>query len=69
MSEFSTGELSRRASGSGLFGSQIAEQLLERLLESVVVFPVGEVGDEILAHFLGQVPAGIGVEAPPGFDL
>src|SRR3954466_7422240 len=43
-----------RASWSDLFVFQIAQQSLERLLESVVLFPVREVWDEILAHFLCQ---------------
>jgi hypothetical protein len=33
------------------FVLQITEQTRKRLLESVLVFPVGEIGDEILVHF------------------
>jgi hypothetical protein len=34
-----------------------------------VVFPVREIGDEILAHFLSQIPAAVGVEAFPSFNF
>src|SRR2546423_15098189 len=54
---------------AGGFGFQITEQSLKRLLESVLVFPVGEIGDEILAHFLGQVLAAVGIEAFPCFNF
>src|ERR1044071_888921 len=57
------------ASGSGLLGSQIAEQPVKRLPDSVVLFPVGEVRDEILPHLLRQILTGVGVEASPRFNF
>ena len=43
----------------------MADQALERFLIRVVVLPVAEVGDEILANLAGGVFAGIGVEELP----
>ena len=47
---------------------QIAEQVGERGFESVVVFPVREVGDVVFANLFGEVFAGIGVIAAPVAD-
>ena len=33
--------------------------------KGVVVFPVGKVGDEILAHFHRQILAGVGIKTSP----
>ena len=46
----------------------IAEQVGERELESVVAFPVREVGDVVFANLLGEVFAGIGIIAAPVAD-
>ena len=46
-------------------GLQIADQTLKRFLIRVVVFPVAEVGDEILKNLAGGIFAGVGVEALP----
>jgi len=35
------------------FGFQIADQPLKRRLIRIVVFPVAEVGDEVLAYLAG----------------
>src|SRR6266540_7014993 len=50
----------------GFLRLQVAEEAVEGLLESVVVLPVGEIGDEILARFLGQVLAALVVFGPFG---
>jgi hypothetical protein len=44
---------------------QVADQALEGFLIGVVVFPVAEVGDEILANLAGGIFAGVGVKALP----
>src|SRR5271155_675059 len=49
----------------GVGGFQVADQPLKRFLIRVVVLPVAEVGDEILANLAGGVFAGVGVEALP----
>jgi hypothetical protein len=58
----STSAWSRRLSG---------DKALESPLIEVVVFPVAEVGDEVLANLAGGIFAGVGVEALPvaqGFE-
>ena len=46
---------------------QIPDQPLKRLLIGVVVFPVAEVGDEILANLAGGIFAGASLSFPvPG---
>src|SRR5258708_30851506 len=44
---------------------QIADQALEGFLIGVVVLPVAEVGNEILANLAGGIFSGVGVEALP----
>ena len=44
---------------------QIADQPLKRFLIRVVILPVAEVRDEILANLAGGIFSGVGVEALP----
>src|ERR1700674_4114021 len=44
---------------------QVADQPLKGFLIRVVVLPVAEVGDEILANLAGGIFSGVGVEASP----
>src|SRR2546423_9677877 len=44
---------------------QIADQALKRFLIRMVILPVAEVGDEILANLAGGIFSGVGVEALP----
>jgi hypothetical protein len=46
-------------------GFQVADQALEGFLIRVMVLPVAEVRDEILANLAGGVLSGVGVEALP----
>src|ERR1022692_3340224 len=47
---------------------QVLPQPLKRLLIRIVVLPVAEVGDEVLAYLAGRINADVGIEQFPLLD-